>query len=187
MDDRPRLLQLRLRGRIEDVDSDPNDVVLGVGHAVARRGSLILTPEGRVAADHEFRLAGDGEDAARTAYTKFLPLNVELIRICHDWQVRAGGVTNDHRDTTYDWSVIDRLVALDDRIGPVIRRLGVAVSVFDGYRPRLRAARQRVEDADHDWFTSPRIDSYHTVWMELHEHLLVGLGIERNGETVDTP
>src|SRR5918994_378376 len=41
------------------------------------------------------------------------------------------------------------------------------------------SARRRVEDGEHDWFTSPRIDSYHTVWMELHEELLVALGRER--------
>jgi hypothetical protein len=120
------------------------------------------------------------------AYEGFLPRNVELIRVCNDWQVRPGNVPNDHADTTYDWSVIDRLAAIDDRTGPLIRRLGRDLPDFDAYRPRLRAARAKVEDGDRDWFTSPRIESYHTVWMELHEHLLVALGIERAAETVET-
>jgi hypothetical protein len=120
-----------------------------------------------------------------SAYEHFLPRNVELIQICHDWQVRPGNVANDHADTTYDWSVIDRLAAVDDRVGPVVRRLGRDLPAFDGYRPRLRAARTKVEDGERDWFTSPRIDSYHTVWMELHEHLLVAMGIERGAEPVE--
>ena len=35
---------------------------------------------------------------------------------------------------------------------------------------------------DGDWFTKPTIDSYHTVWFELHENLLSTLGIERGHE-----
>ena len=33
-----------------------------------------------------------------------------------------------------------------------------------------------------EWFTKPVIDSYHTVWFELHEDLLATLGIERASE-----
>ena len=33
-----------------------------------------------------------------------------------------------------------------------------------------------------EWFTRPMIDSYHTVWFELHENLLATLGIERARE-----
>jgi hypothetical protein len=53
---------------------------------------------------------------------------------------------------------------------------------FDTHRARLRTALKRVDDGEPDWFTSPRIDSYHTVWMQLHEDLLLALGIERSSE-----
>ena len=53
---------------------------------------------------------------------------------------------------------------------------------FGGYRPRLRAARERVAEGASDWLTSPRIDSYHTVWMQLHEDLLLALGRDRASE-----
>ena len=33
-----------------------------------------------------------------------------------------------------------------------------------------------------DWLTKPIIDSYHTVWFELHEDLLATLGLERGHE-----
>lgn len=187
MDPRPLLLQLRLRGKIADPGGPDRATVIADGHALARGAYLVLTPDGREHADREFALTADARTVAEAAYEQFRPRNTEVIRICHDWQVRAGGQTNDHRDAKYDWDVIDRLAAVDDRIGPVIRRLGRAQPYFAEYRPRLRDARTRIEAGEHDWFTSPRIDSYHTVWMELHEHFLVGLAIERASESADTP
>jgi hypothetical protein len=116
------------------------------------------------------------------AYEAFRSMNREVLQVCTDWQVRPGGAPNDHTDASYDWSVIDRLEALDDRAGPLVRRLANADSRFGEYRERLRAARQRVVDGERDWLTSPRVDSYHTVWMELHEDLLAALGLERQAE-----
>jgi hypothetical protein len=183
VDPRPPLLQLRLRGRVTDPGTAETASLVAVGHATTRGEHLVLAPAGRAEADRAFRLDGEPAAATRDAYDQFLARNVELIRVCHDWQVRPGGTANDHRDATYDWGVIDRLGAIDDRTGPVVRRLERRVDVFTGYRSRLRDARGRLEDGDHDWFTSPRIDSYHTVWMELHEHLLVALGIARGEES----
>jgi hypothetical protein len=125
------------------------------------------------------------ETAAARAYQAFLPLNREALQLCTDWQVRPGGARNDHTDAGYDWSVIARLEALDDRVGPLLRRLGGAVPRFEPYRDRLRAARRRVVDGEHDWLTSPRVDSYHTIWMELHEDLLAALGRERGRDGDD--
>ena len=189
-DKRPVLLQLRLRGKILDPASPASAALVGTGHASSRGEHLILSPAGRATAETEFRFDPDDPDGhhgtTRSAYEQFLPRNVELIRVCNDWQVRPGGVPNDHHDAGYDWGLIDRLTTIDDRIGPVIRRLGTSVAHFNGYRARLRTARTKVEDGDRDWFTSPRIDSYHTVWMELHEHLLVALGLERSAESAET-
>jgi hypothetical protein len=126
---------------------------------------------------------GSPEEAeAGRAYEAFLPLNRAVLQLCTDWQVRPGGAPNDHTDSAYDWSVIDRLEALDERAGPLLRRLAGAVPRFAPYRERLRAARRRVVDGERDWLTSPRVESYHTVWMELHEDLLAALGLERRAE-----
>jgi hypothetical protein len=116
------------------------------------------------------------------AYEAFRSMNREVLQVCTDWQVRPGGAPNDHTDAAYDWSVIDRLEAIDDRAGPLVRRLAGADSRFGGYRERLRAARRRIVDGEREWLTSPRVDSYHTVWMELHEDLLAALGLERRTE-----
>ncbi|MBV8161068.1 MAG: hypothetical protein JO265_09110 [Acidimicrobiia bacterium] len=61
-------------------------------------------------------------------------------------------------------------------------RLGSVLDRFGPYGQRLAAAVERVEAGDHDWFTKPLIDSYHTVWFELHEDLLSTLGKERASE-----
>jgi hypothetical protein len=67
-------------------------------------------------------------------------------------------------------------------VGRVVRRLGRAVARFEPYRPALRDARRRVEAGESDWFASPRCDSYHTVWMRLHEDLLCAIGGDRSTE-----
>jgi hypothetical protein len=143
-----------------------------------------LTTAGRDAHTRWARLQPGSalEDAARRAYERFLPLNRELIRICNDWQVRPGNVPNDHRDATYDWSVLDRLHALDERASPVVTQLVRVSARFSAYRPRLQHALGRVENGDHAWVTSPRCASYHTVWMQLHEDLLLAIGADRADE-----
>jgi hypothetical protein len=175
MDPRPVLLRLRLRGRIPHPRSAEAQALIAAGRATEKGAHLLLSPAGRAAADVEYRRSGEAEETVRAAYEKFLPRNAEVIRVCHDWQAHPG-----------EWSVIDRLATIDDRAGPVIRRLGTRLEEFGDYRSRLRHARTQVEAGEHDWFTSPRIDSYHTVWMELHEHLLLALGRERASEPVES-
>lgn len=155
-----------------------------IGYAQRNARGVRLTTAGRDAHSDWARLdpGSEIEAAAQRAYERFLPLNRELIRICNDWQVRPGNVPNDHRDLRYDWSVIDRLRALDERAAPVITRVARASERFDRYRPRLRAALVRVDEGEHEWVTSPRCDSYHTVWMQLHEDLLLAIGADRASE-----
>jgi len=179
------LLELRLRGKVAADEGSADQSGLVAGGLARRAGdALVLTPAGRARSEIDARLApGSGEEAAaQRAYDGFLPLNAEVLRVTTDWQVRPGGVPNDHTDAKYDWAVIDRLVAVDQRVGPVVRRLGDTVARFGGYRARLRDAVRRVQDGEHDWLSSPRCDSYHTVWMRLHEDLLLALGIDRNEE-----
>jgi hypothetical protein len=173
--------ELRLRGIIEDPDADRVEILLTSGLATLRTTKLVITAEGRLAHTEWARCEPASETEARVqrVFDRFLALNGELVQLCSDWQVKRGGATNDHRDAEYDWSVIQRLVALDERAGAVARHAGEAVTRLAPYRSRLLEARTRVEDGEHEWFTSPRIDSYHTVWMQWHEDLLLTLGLER--------
>src|SRR5262252_173898 len=61
------------------------------------------------------------ESECALVYESFEPLNREVLHVCTDWQVRPGGALNDHGDAAYDWSVIDRLTAVDERAGPLLR------------------------------------------------------------------
>jgi hypothetical protein len=147
-----------------------------------------LTPAGR--AEHarlieeELALAG-ARAAVEEGYRRFLDVNDELLGLCTEWQVRdvdGDQVLNDHLDDGYDHGIVQRLVALDRGIGPVCADLGNALSRLSHHGVRLRRARQRVEAGDREWFTAPMLASYHTVWFELHEDLLVTLGRERSTE-----
>ncbi len=183
-DVRDLLHELRLRGLVTDAPDAVAAQLCERGLAHRQGTSLALTSEGRLvhAAWARYEEGSDAHLAARTAYDQFRPLNAALLRLSTDWQVRGGNVPNDHSDPSYDWSVIDRLVELDERAGPVVRRLAKAVHRFEEYRPRLSDAVRLVLAGEHAWFVSPRCDSYHTVWMQLHEDLLLALGLERPRE-----
>jgi hypothetical protein len=183
------LHELRLRGKIDEFDIDAFDVLVERGYAVRKRTVVMITAQGREvhAAWARCAAGSDAESQLRVAYERFLPLNADLLRLCNDWQVRPGGVANDHTDVEYDWACIDRLRELHDKTSPVARTMTRAVERFGSYRTRLRTALERVEEGDVEWLTSPRFDSYHTVWMQLHEDLLLALGLDRSGEPEITP
>lgn len=150
--------------------------------------SWMLTPQGRERGQALLaqEIADAGADVAiQESYSAFGQLNRVFLELCTDWQVRlvAGElVINDHSDSVWDAAVLDRLRVLHDQIIPVCGRLGEALPRFDRYEARLVGAYRRIVSGDVDWFTRPVIDSYHTVWMELHEDLLASLGIERAKE-----
>ena len=153
-------------------------------HREGRISGWSLTPSGRQR--HRELIAKELDDAGtresvESAYKKFLSVNNDLLEVCTAWQMR-NGMTNDHSDASYDRGVIERLGAIDDAVQPVCEDLATSLHRFVDYGPRLRAARERIENGEHDWFTRPMIDSYHTVWFELHEDLLATLGIERSKE-----
>jgi hypothetical protein len=54
----------------------------------------------------------------------------------------------------------------------VLPRLGI-------YARKLQAALEHAEDGAIEWVSDARIESYHTVWFEMHEDLLRVLGRER--------
>lgn len=136
--------------------------------------------------DAELAEAGARSDVENN-YRWFLRLNRDMLAVCTDWQMRTadgGGepILNDHSDGVYDKDVISRLRGIDDRVQPVCAGLAAELARYGGYGPRLRAALEKVEAGETDWFTKPVIDSYHTVWFEMHEDLLCTLGIERSKE-----
>ena len=142
-----------------------------------------LTAEGRAEAARRIQddLAASGQrPAVDGGYQAFLAVNGQLLEVCTSWQMKDGGMQpNDHTDEGYDHKVVQALVDVHGDAAPICASLGDALERFSPYGVRLHAALERVLAGEGDWFTGPLIDSYHTVWFQLHEDLLVSLGVER--------
>lgn len=137
--------------------------------------------------------ASGARASLQEGYRAFLAVNPELLAACTAWQLRPaegeGGdarlVANDHQDSDYDAAVVDRLVTLHARAQPVLDIVVGALSRFASYRSRLAHALAQVTAGEADWFTRPLLDSYHSVWFELHQDLLTTLGLDRGDDAVD--
>jgi hypothetical protein len=144
-----------------------------------------LTAEGRAEQERLLRaeIAASGYEATvRSAYERFLAMNKALLHLCTDWQMVDETTLNEHDDPAYDAAVIERLRTLHGELEPILAELEGTLDRYAGYRPRFASALEKLGAGDGDWFTKPMIDSYHTVWFQLHEDLLNTLGIERAKE-----
>jgi hypothetical protein len=174
------------------VGADPDEVqsaleaAVAAGRAAGAKGTFMVAPAGREwlegqypEAFAEFR----ADPAASETYERFERINRELLRLFTDWQMMpsAGGerVPNDHSDADYDAAVVDRLGAQHERAEKVLERFAALEARLGIYNRRLDEAYDKVLAGQLDWVSGARIDSYHTVWFELHEDLLRMLGRER--------
>ena len=115
-------------------------------------------------------------------YETFLPINDEVKQIVTDWQMREVDgqlVLNDHQDPAHDQAVIARLGDIDAKISAALASLCAVLPRFDCYSRRLRRALDLIDQGDHTMVAAPIKDSYHTVWFELHEELIILSGHER--------
>lgn len=69
-----------------------------------------------------------------------------------------------------------------ERVSTTIDRTSTYLPRFGGYPPRLRTALDRVLEGQNEFLTSPKVASFHNVWMECHEDYLLTLGISREEE-----
>jgi hypothetical protein len=177
------LHDLRLRGFRPAKGGPAEEELTAAGFVLVRGVNLALAPAGRQAHAAWARLSPGSEEEvlAKTTYERFLVFNVEFLRICTDWQLKPGNQPNDHSDAAYDFKILERLDRLDERAGALVEAMGKAVSRFAEYRGRLTDALDKISD-DRAWLASPRCDSYHTVWMQLHEDLLSAVGVNRADE-----
>lgn len=143
-----------------------------------------LTPTGRD--EHRAALARDVDGAdlpARLAapYHQFLGINERFKHLCSEWQLRDGQ-PNDHSDPDYDRDVVARLVEIDTAVRPVVATMGEVLQRLAPYGARLERTCARVVAGDTTMFTGVMCGSYHDVWMELHEDLILSQGIDRSAE-----
>jgi len=158
-----------------------------VAHRDGRFAGWSLTPAGRET--HRALLSADLEASGQRvivleAYEMFLPVNGDFKQVCTDWQLRQSpsgeNVPNDHSDDAYDRKVIGQLEDVHRRILDPLGELA-RIPRFTRYQLRLEDALAKVRAGDPAGFARPLTNSYHDVWMELHEDLLVSLDLTRSG------
>ncbi len=159
------------------------------------RGFVESAPAGRV------RPAAAGKARVEDAYKsersverlcnevldhRFHEPNMALKEVVTAWQMRTVDgetIPNDHRDEDYDAEVLRRL--RDDihaAIGPILADVSARLPRFARYQGRLASALDRLAERDHRYVAHPLLDSYHTVWFELHEELIRLAGRNRRAE-----
>ncbi len=147
------------------------------------RGLWQLTPTGKE--EHSVALGHDVPDAVIQTlngdYQAFLLLNETFKLICTDWQLRDGE-PNDHMEAEYDDEVLSRLDGLHLEAIPVVTSMGSALDRLSPYPNRLVGAQQRLKQGNPKMLTGVMCNSYHDVWMELHEDLLLTQRINRRTE-----
>jgi hypothetical protein len=178
---REALVGLVIRGMHRGALAPEQQALVDQGLAMAKGPLVMPTLSGTAAAQEALRLpaGGDEEQALRPLFEKFLPVNHQLRELCTAWQLRPDGTPNDHSDAGYDASVRDRLDDIDGAIGRILRRMSEITPRLAHYRDDLTASLDRFDDGDAAMLTSPLTSSYHTVWMWLHQELLLLLGISR--------
>jgi hypothetical protein len=148
-------------------------------------GRYFLTAVGHMIVGAEYsRFYGDLRVDAKflDEYEKFEVINAELKSVITSWQmieVAGALVANDHSDKSYDSNIIDRLGDLHDRFESILAGITKFVPRFAFYKEKLLAALESAEDGEIRWVSDAKIESYHTIWFEMHEDLLRVVGRER--------
>ncbi|MGY3554776.1 MarR family transcriptional regulator [Williamsia sp. R60] len=189
------LLQaVRLKGRATGADlvetsGIPAEVATAelerLGDAgLIKYGKLIrITPEGRERLSALLATERDGANTTKVAaaYDDFRSVNGDFKALVSEWQIRDGE-PNPHDDGAYDSAVIARLQVIDDRVQPIVGIVAQEIPRLRRYATKLTASLEKVNAGDTAWFTRPLADSYHTVWFELHEELILACGLTRDDE-----
>jgi len=188
------LQAVRLKGRVgpPEIAATTNEDPAAVADAVSaatEAGFLIggktlrLSPEGRTRLGE--LLAAEREKAnhaaVEAAYDNFRSVNADFKALVADWQLK-NGEPNAHDDAEYDSAVLARLADVHERVLPITKAVATEVPRLAAYSDKLAAALAKVQSGETTWLTRPIIDSYHTVWFELHEELILAAGLTRESE-----
>ncbi len=165
------------------------DSLVSMGLAETTAGAFRLTGDGKLRALSLFDLDREkagGEATCVSALDKFLLIDCRMKDTVTAWQMRdAGGeqTYNDHSDAAYDAGVLDQLAGIHSDTAAWIAPLSARLGRYEAYRVRLDRALACAREGDPRFVASPRVDSYHGVWFELHEDLIRLSGRRRADET----
>jgi pyruvate,orthophosphate dikinase len=150
-------------------------------------GMYKLTPDGTAVAKELIEVDRQhwGAANAEAALDAFVPLDHRMKAVVTGWQMRevdGQQVLNDHADAVYDASVLADLEALHRDVAAWLGPLGAGLPRLTEYGTRLDRAAGFVGEGDHRYIASPRVDSYHSIWFEFHEDLILLAGRSRADE-----
>jgi HPt (histidine-containing phosphotransfer) domain-containing protein len=188
------LQAVRLKGR---VTATALAATLGTDLAEVAGTVEQLTAAGLVVGDKVLKLSRDGRArldelladerkdvdtaALSAAYNDFRAVNADFKAAVTDWQLE-GGEPNTHQDAEYDAAVLARIDHVHQRVLPIIAAAAAQLPRLSAYSAKLQKALDKVKSGDTAWLARPLIDSYHTVWFELHEELISAAGVTREAE-----
>jgi pyruvate,orthophosphate dikinase len=162
------------------------DRLVAAGLAERAAGAFRLTAAGKLSAGELLSAdaAAWGASNAISALDAFLVLDRRMKDVVTAWQTRevdGNPVANDHSDIAYDAGILERLAALHGDARRWLRGLDAAPARMTVYAERLDTAAALAE-GDGRYVASPRVDSYHGIWFELHEDLIRLAGRSRAEE-----
>ncbi|QMW23518.1 MarR family transcriptional regulator [Sandaracinobacteroides saxicola] len=153
------------------------------GLATATKLGARLSPAGQAAADAALAAERAAADpiAAAALYDSFHAINAAFKALVADWQLRDGQ-PNDHADAAYDAAILARLAGIHARLTPIVAAAAALAPRLARYTPRFATALARLTAGDIRFMAAPLLDSYHSVWFELHEELIRLSGRTRAAE-----
>lgn len=177
------LQAVRLKGRVGIADlaatlgEDQAEAADAV-EQLAQAGLLVDSKTVRLTSEGRARLAelladersGIDMAAMTAAYGEFRSVNADFKALVTDWQVNN------------DAGMLTRLDSVHQRVLPIIAAAAGQLPRLRRYSTKLQAAFERIKAGETIWLARPLIDSYHTMWFELHEELLLAAGLSREVE-----
>jgi hypothetical protein len=188
------LQAVRLKGRVSEadlaatVDENPADVAATLAQLTAagllvQGKTLRISPEGRERLNSLLaeERSGVDQNVLAKSYDDFRAVNNAFKALVSDWQIKDGQ-PNSHDDPEYDAAVLNRLDNVHQQVLPVITTVTTLLPRLGSYTKKLNSALAKVKAGETTWLARPIIDSYHTVWFELHEELIAASGLTREEE-----
>jgi hypothetical protein len=170
----PALHAVALKGNAPAIPGDAAPLE-DAGLVVSTAAGFMLTGDGHRVHDELLARERETIDLERlvAVYERFLAANGPLKALSARWQTA---------DEDTRLALTGELADIVDRVGPALGRTAEVVPRFGDYVPRLQEALSKLDGGDPEYAVSPRVDSVHTVWMEIHEDYLQTLGRSREEE-----
>jgi pyruvate,orthophosphate dikinase len=137
-----------------------------------------LTPEGqaRLAELLDAERATVDRGAAVALHEEFLVRDRALKELVTEHQIAGADPEACGAEAA---RVADRLARFHAEAAPLAERAAMLAPRLAPYGPRLAHAVAEVAGGDERYVAHPLVDSYHSVWFELHEELLHFAGLSR--------